>query len=125
MRRYGNLSFSSLHMFTVTPAEEAVRKFKIARISAVRPSRQLLRSFIRMRDFINFIKGFPHAEERLRGASRSTHHIDAANFLTGSEAGVHLSAPKTVVKVVRCFACPGKTAAWVPAFAGTIMEVSF
>jgi hypothetical protein len=61
MRRYGNLSFSSFHMFTVTPAA----------------------------------------------------------------AGVHLSAPKMVVKVVRCFACPGKTAAWVPAFAGTTMEVSF
>jgi hypothetical protein len=45
--------------------------------------------------------------------------------VTPAEAGVHLSAPKTVVKVVPCFACPGKTAAWVPAFAGTAMEVSF
>jgi hypothetical protein len=45
--------------------------------------------------------------------------------VTPAEAGVHFSAPKTVFKVVRCFACPGKTVAWVPAFAGTTMEVSF
>jgi hypothetical protein len=27
------------------------------------------------------MKGFPHAEERPQGASRSTHHADAALFL--------------------------------------------
>jgi hypothetical protein len=34
-----------------------------------------------MRDFLNAIKGFPHAEEHPKGASRSTHGRDAANFL--------------------------------------------
>jgi hypothetical protein len=54
----------------------------------VRPSRQLLRSFLRMRDFLNAIKGFPHAEEHPKGASRSTHGRNAANFLTAAKAGV-------------------------------------
>jgi hypothetical protein len=53
----------------------------------VRPSRQLLRSFLRMRDFLYAIRGFPHAEEHPEGASRSTHGRDAANFLTPSLAG--------------------------------------
>ena len=66
------------------PVFEGVRKFTIGWISAVRPSRQLLRSFLRMRDFLNAIKGFPHAEEHPKGASRSTHGRDAANFLTAS-----------------------------------------
>jgi hypothetical protein len=69
------------------PAFEAVRKFTIGWISAVRPSRQLLRSFLRMRDFLNAIKGFPHAEEHPKGASRSTHGRDAAYFLAASFAG--------------------------------------
>jgi hypothetical protein len=50
----------------VFPAKAAVRKFTIGWTSAVRPSRQLLRSFLRMRDFLNAIKGFPHAEEHRR-----------------------------------------------------------
>jgi hypothetical protein len=37
-----------------------------------------------MRSFLNAIKGFPHAEERSKGASRSTHGRDASNFLTAS-----------------------------------------
>ncbi len=57
----------------VFPAKAAVRKFTIGWTSAVRPSRQLLRSFLRMRDFLNATKGFPHAEEHPKGASRSTH----------------------------------------------------
>ena len=69
---------------TWVPVFEGVRKFTIGWISAVRPSRQLLRSFLRMRDFLNAIKGFPHAEEHPKGASRSTHGRDAANFLTAS-----------------------------------------
>jgi hypothetical protein len=69
------------------PAFEAVMKFTIGWICAVRPSRQLLRSFLRMRDFLNALKGFPHAEEHPKGASRSTHGCDAANFLTASFAG--------------------------------------
>jgi hypothetical protein len=47
-------------------------------ISTVRPSRQPLRGFLRMRTFLNAIKDTPHAEERLKGASRSTHKVDAA-----------------------------------------------
>jgi hypothetical protein len=47
-------------------------------ISAVRPSRQPLRGFLRMRTFLNAIEDIPHAEERLKGASRSTHDVDAA-----------------------------------------------
>jgi hypothetical protein len=35
-----------------------------------------------MRNFLNGIKGFPHAEERSEGASRSTHRRAAASFLT-------------------------------------------
>jgi hypothetical protein len=31
-----------------------------------------------MRTFLNAIKDIPHAEERLKGASRSTHDVDAA-----------------------------------------------
>jgi hypothetical protein len=46
-------------------------------ISAVRPSRQPLRGFLRMRTFLTAIKNIPHAEERLKGASRSTHNIVA------------------------------------------------
>jgi hypothetical protein len=69
------------------PANEAVRKLTIGWIGAVRPSRQLLRNFLRMRNFLNAIKGFPHAEERPKGASRSTHSRRAANFLTASFAG--------------------------------------
>src|SRR5580700_5321262 len=47
-------------------------------ISAVRPSRQPLRGFLRMRTILNAINDTPHAEERPEGASRSTHNIDAA-----------------------------------------------
>ena len=44
------------------------------------------------------IKGFPHAEEHPKGASRSTHGCDAANFLTASfrresEEGGQLTGP--------------------------------
>jgi hypothetical protein len=55
----------------------------------VRPSRQPLRGFLRLRTFLNAINNIPHAEERLlpdaacggssgqAGAFRSTHDIDA------------------------------------------------
>ena len=66
-------------MSIVTPANEADRKLAVGWIGALRPSRQLLRSFLRMRNFLNYIKGLPHAEERLQGASRSTHDRNAAN----------------------------------------------
>jgi hypothetical protein len=42
----------------VTPAEERVKELKICWIGAVRPSRQLLCSFLRMRSFLNAIKDF-------------------------------------------------------------------
>jgi hypothetical protein len=38
---------------TVTPAEAAVRKLTIGWINALRPSRQLLRSFLRIRNVLN------------------------------------------------------------------------
>ena len=60
-------------------AFEADRKLAVGWIGALRPSRQLLRSFLRMRNFLNSINGLPHAEERLQGASRSTHDRNAAN----------------------------------------------
>jgi hypothetical protein len=68
------------------PDLKAVRKLTIGWISAVRP-RQLLCDFLRMRNFLSAINGFPHAEERPEGASRSTHSRGAANFLTASLAG--------------------------------------
>jgi hypothetical protein len=46
-------------------------------INAVRPSRQPLRGFLRMTEIINAIKGLRHGEERLKGASRTTHSIGA------------------------------------------------
>jgi hypothetical protein len=59
------------------PSSEFVKELASGWISAVRPSRQPLRGFLRMRTFINAIKDIPHAEERLKGASRSTHDGDA------------------------------------------------
>ena len=68
-------------------------------INALRPSRQLLRSFLRMRILLIAIRDFPHAEEHpLRdaacggssgqaGASRSTQSLAPADFLTTSFAG--------------------------------------
>jgi hypothetical protein len=41
---------------------EHVKELKIRWIGAVRPSRQLLRRFLRMRDFLNAIKDLPHPE---------------------------------------------------------------
>jgi len=47
-------------------------------MSTVRPSRQPLRDFLRMRIFLNVINDIPYPEEHLKGASRSTHDVDAA-----------------------------------------------
>src|SRR6516165_2084567 len=73
-------------MQTVSPTAEAVRKLTIAGVSAMHPSSQLLRSFLRIRGFLNANKDLPHAEERPAGASRSTHSRDEADFLTASVA---------------------------------------
>ena len=43
---------------------EPVKEFSNGWISAVRPSRQPLRGFLRMRNFLNGIDEVPHAEER-------------------------------------------------------------
>jgi hypothetical protein len=59
-------------------AKERVDEFKIGWISTVRSSRLPLRGFLRMRNSANAIKVFPHAEERSKSASRSTHDRDAA-----------------------------------------------
>ena len=59
------------------PPEEAVKELAVDWISAVRPSRQPLRGFLRMRTFLNVINSLPHAEERPDGASRSTHDVVA------------------------------------------------
>ncbi len=45
-----------MDLLLVFPAKEAVRKLTIGWINRVRPSRQLLRSFLRMRNFLNAIK---------------------------------------------------------------------
>ncbi len=55
-------------------------------IGAVRPSRQPLRGFLRMRDSISGINSSPHAEERPRGASRSMHDGKCGRVSTQSEA---------------------------------------
>src|ERR1700751_5969116 len=47
-------------------------------ITPVRPSRRPLLGLLRVRTFLDAINRRPHAEERLRGASRSTHGLDAA-----------------------------------------------
>jgi hypothetical protein len=44
--------------------------------------------FLRMRTFLNAINDSPHAEERLQGASRSTHGVDAG---AGSPSSAILS----------------------------------
>jgi hypothetical protein len=71
---------------------ERVKELMIGGISVVRPSRQPLRGFLRMRALLNAISNLPHAEERpLRdaacggssgqaGASRSTHDAFAADI---------------------------------------------
>src|SRR5271165_5691428 len=46
-------------------------------INAVRSSRQPLRGFLRMRNWVNAINDIPHADERPTGASRSTRDFDA------------------------------------------------
>jgi len=46
--------------------------------NAVRPSRRPRRGLLRMRKLLGAIKKPPHAEERLKGASRSTHGANAA-----------------------------------------------
>src|SRR6516164_4582589 len=46
---------------------QPVKELSIAWISAVRPSRQPLRGFLRMRSFLNVINQVPHAEERPPG----------------------------------------------------------
>src|SRR5260370_25569772 len=45
---------------------------------AMRPSRRRRRRLLRMRDFLNAIKDFSHAEEPPQAASRSTHGVLAA-----------------------------------------------
>jgi hypothetical protein len=45
-----------------------------------RPSRRRLRRLLRMRFFFYAIKGIPLAEERPKGASRSTRDADAVRF---------------------------------------------
>ncbi len=73
----------------VIPAKEHVKELELSWIRAVRPSRQPLRRFLRMRNFLNAIKAFPHAEERPEGASRSTHDRSAVNSFTTSKAGIY------------------------------------
>ena len=46
---------------------EAGQELTIGWIGAVRSSRQPLHGFLRMRNSVNGIKDFPHAEERPRG----------------------------------------------------------
>jgi hypothetical protein len=59
---------------------ERVKELMIGGISVVRPSRQPLRGFLRMRALLNAISNLPHAEERPTGASRSTHDAFAADI---------------------------------------------
>jgi hypothetical protein len=68
---------TSVASSSVTPANEHVKKSTISWISAVRPSRQPLRGFLRMRIFLHGLTSIPHAEEHSKRASRSTHDADA------------------------------------------------
>jgi hypothetical protein len=73
----------------ISRSAEALKELTIGWMSAVRPSRQppcpeeppqaasRRGGFLRMRTFLNAINDTPHAEERLQGASRSTHGVDA------------------------------------------------
>jgi hypothetical protein len=80
-----------------TAAFKRVRKSPIGWINVVRSSRQPLRGFLRMRTLLNAINRSPHAEERPKGASRSTHGLAAAlltrsaNFPTASFAGMTIT----------------------------------
>jgi hypothetical protein len=84
-------------MADMVPTFEAVKKLTSGWIGAVRSSRQPLRGFLRMRTFLNAINDIPHAEERLKGASRSTHDIDAGPG----------SPPSTILSQPPCFGVPG------------------
>src|SRR5438128_7011010 len=59
---------------SVFPAKELVKKSRMGWIDTVRPSRRPLRGLLRMRNFLNVIKGFPHAEgaQRARLEARTT-----------------------------------------------------
>jgi hypothetical protein len=50
-------------------------------ISVARSSRQPLRGFLRMRNSVNAIKDFPHAEERPRARLEARNDADAASAL--------------------------------------------
>jgi hypothetical protein len=52
-----------------------------------------LRCLLRMRDFLNATKGLPHAEERLKGASRSTHSLPAAHLSLRQSISLHPPSP--------------------------------
>jgi hypothetical protein len=97
-------------LFLVAPAKEAVRKSTIAGINIVRPSRRP-RGLLRMRNFINAIKGLPHAEERQKGASRSTHYLASTLLLLCKSIFVTPSKRGPGLPVL----CPPP---WMPAFAG-------
>jgi hypothetical protein len=58
------LTFVGKRSIRLTPAGERVNESTIGWIGAVRSSRQPLRGFLRMRDFLNAIKSLPHPEER-------------------------------------------------------------
>ena len=56
--RAADYGISSSHRPT-GPAFERVKELKSSGISTVRPSRQPLRGFLRMRTFLNAVNGFP------------------------------------------------------------------
>jgi hypothetical protein len=60
------------------PGLRACEEIEKAWVGAVRLSRQPRRGFLRMTRIRNPIKGLRHGEERLKGASRTTHSIGAA-----------------------------------------------
>ncbi len=57
---------------------ERLKELTIDWISTVRSSRQPLRGFLRMRNSINAIKDFPHAEERPWARLEARNDADAA-----------------------------------------------
>jgi hypothetical protein len=75
-----------------------VKELKIGWIGAVRPSRQLLRSFLMMRNFLNSIKDFLILRRPQGGRPEGRTTVDAAGISISSQtrkAGVHRTAAPT------------------------------
>jgi hypothetical protein len=89
-----------------------VEELAVGWSSAVRPSRQPLRGFLSMRNFLNAMNDLPHPEERLEDASRRTHDASAVATLslldsfTGSQDEEFSLIPQEYTLMLRSGATP-------------------